>query len=202
MSLATFPALSGLEYPVVRTPIFKTLTQETASGMETRAALQLYPRWQWTLSFNFLRDDANDEFRTLLAFFLARQGSFDAFQFEDIDDNAVQAQAIGIGDGSNQVFQLIRTFGGFTEPVLAPKLAPGEVVIKVGGVALDPSTDWHYSGPGEVTIASPPGNHVSVTADINYRWPVRFAADQYDFAKFMNRLWEQKKLDFISVKNL
>jgi uncharacterized protein (TIGR02217 family) len=202
MSLAIFPTLNGLEYPVVRTPIFKTLTQETASGMETRAALQLYPRWQWTLSFNFLRDDANNEFRTLLAFFLARQGAFDAFLFDDVDDNSVSAQQIGFGDGSNKVFQLIRTFGGFTEPVLAPKPAQADVVVKVGGVALDPSTDWHYSGPGQVTIDSPPGHGVRVTADINYYWPVRFAADQYDFSKFMNRLWEQKKLDFISVKNL
>jgi hypothetical protein len=30
---------------------------------------------------------------------------------------------------------------------------------------------------------------------------VRFLNDQYDFSKFMNRLWEQKKLDFITLKN-
>ncbi len=120
MSSEIFPSVAGLEYPVVRTPIFSTLAQASASGMETRAALQLYPRWQWTLSFNFLRDDANNEFRTLLAFFLARQGAFDSFLFDDVDDNAVTGQAIGIGDGSTTVFQLVRSFGGFTEPVLAP----------------------------------------------------------------------------------
>lgn len=208
MSLNIFPTLAGLEYPVVRTPIFKTLTQETASGMESRAALQFYPRWQYTLSFNFLRDDANDEFRTLLGFFLARRGAYEAFRFEDPDDNAVTGQHIGIGDGATKTFQLIRTFGGFTEPVLQP-LA---VTLYVGSIALagPPSAlsypqagiDWDVSGPGQVTIHSPPPNNVSITADITYQWPVRFLADRYDFSKFMNRLWEQKKLDFISVKNL
>jgi len=197
MSTEIFPSLVGLEYPVVRTPVFRTLIQETASGEESRAALQLYPRWQWTLSFNFLRDDANNEFRTLLAFFLARQGSFDSFLFDDVDDDTVTGQAIGLGDGSTTVFQLLRSFGGFTEPVLAPNT----VTIKVGGVALSGS-DWSYSGPGQVTLNAAPGHGVGVTADLTYYWPVRFLADQYDFSKFMNRLWEQKKLDFISVKNL
>lgn len=200
MSLNIFPTLAGLEYPVVRTPIFKTLTQESASGMETRAALQLYPRWQWTLSFNFLRDDGNNEFRTLLAFFLARKGSFENFLYLDPDDSAVESQEIGIGDGSNRVFQLVRTLGGYTEPVLTPILT----VIYLGGVALSTS-DWTSGGdlgPGQVRLNSAPAHGVSVTADLSYWWPVRFLADQYDFAKFMNRLWEQKKLDFISVKNL
>lgn len=201
MSLNIFPALAGLEYPVVRTPIFKTLTQESVSGMETRAALQLYPRWQWTLSFNFLRDDANDEFRTLLAFFLARKGAFENFLYLDPDDNAVEGQEIGIGDGSNRVFQLVRTLGGYTEPILTPIL----VALSVGGVALTTS-DWTSTdedlGPGQVRLNSPPAHGVSVTATFSYWWPVRFLADQYDFSKFMNRLWEQKKLDFISVKNL
>jgi uncharacterized protein (TIGR02217 family) len=194
MSSEVFPSLAGLEYPVVRTPIFSTLTQASASGMETRAALQLYPRWQYTLSFNFLRDDANNEFRTLLAFFLGRQGSFDSFLFDDVDDNQVTGQPIGIGDGSNTVFQLVRSFGGFTEPVLQPHF----VTVYLAGA---PTTAFAFTGPGQVTFTTAPGNGVHVTADITYLWPVRFLADRYDFSKFMNRLWEQKKLDFISVKN-
>jgi len=195
MSLAVFPSLAGLEYPVVRTPIFKTLTQESASGMETRAALQLYPRWRYTLSFNFLRDDANDEFRTLLGFFLARKGSFDAFLFNDPDDNAVTGQPIGMGDGYTTTFQLVRALGGFTEPVLQPAFT----TMKKNGAV---TAAWSFTGPGLVTFTTAPGSGIVITADISYGWPVRFLNDQYDFSKFMNRLWEQKKLDFISVKNL
>jgi uncharacterized protein (TIGR02217 family) len=195
MGSEIFPSLAGLEYPVVRTPIFKTLVQQSVSGQENRAALQLYPRWQWTLSFNFLRDDANNEFRTLLAFFMARKGSFDSFLFEDIDDNAVTNQPIGHGDGSNTVFQLVRSFGGFDEPVLTPNT----VTMRINGVA---SAAWHFSGPGQITFSGAPANGAAISASLTYYWPVRFLADQYDFAKFMNRLWEQKKLDFISLKNV
>jgi uncharacterized protein (TIGR02217 family) len=195
MSSEVFPSLAGLEYPVVRTPIFRTLVQETASGEETRAALRLYPRWQWTLSFNFLRDDANNEFRTLLAFFLARKGSFDTFLFDDIDDDAVTAQPIGHGDGATRGFQLVRSLNGFTEPVLQPLY----VTVYINGVQ---TSAWSFTGPGFITFSAAPASGAAITTDLTYRWPVRFVADQYDFSKFMNRLWEQKKLDLISVKNL
>ena len=195
MSSEVFPSLAGLEYPVVRTPIFRTLIQESTSGEENRAALQLYPRWQWTLSFNFLRDDANNEFRTLLAFFLARKGAFDSFLFNDIDDNAVAGQPIGHGDGATTGFQLVRSLGGFTEPVLQPLFA----TVYDNGVA---TSAWSYSGPGFVTFATAPASGAVITADLTYLWPVRFLADQYDFSKFMNRLWEQKKLDFVSLKSV
>lgn len=197
MTLPIYPDLPGLEYSVVRAPIFKTLKQESASGMETRAALQLYPRWQWTLSYSVLRANALNEFQTLIGFFLARRGSYETFLFLDPDDNAVTTQPIGVGDGSNKNFQLVRSYGGFTEPVLTPILT----TIYVGGSALT-SGQWDDLGGGAVHIHTAPGNTVAVTADIGFWWPVRFMADQYDFAKFMDRLWEQKKIDFISVKNL
>jgi uncharacterized protein (TIGR02217 family) len=205
MSTEVFPSLAGLEYPVVRTPIYSTLMQTAVSGAETRAALQLYPRWQWTLSFNFLRDDTTDEIRTLLGFFLARKGSFDSFLFEDPDDNSVAGQQIGIGDGSTITFQILRTFGGFTEPILAPLVFSQ---VKVGSSVKTPGTDYVVFGwengafaPGLISFTSPPGAGQAITASFTYAWPVRFVSDQYDFSKFMNRLWEQKKLDFISVKN-
>jgi uncharacterized protein (TIGR02217 family) len=206
MSSEVFPSLAGLEYPVVRTPVFKTLIQQAVSGQENRAALQVYPRWQWTLSFNFLRDDANDEFHTLLAFFLARQGAYDSFLFTDPDDNAVTGQPIGVGTGSQAQFQLVRSFGGFDEPVLAPLLVSN---LKVGGVPKIQGTDygvgnWENGVTPNGTVnflTGAPAAGQSIVADIAYYWPVRFLADQYDFAKFMNRLWEQKKLDFISLKN-
>jgi uncharacterized protein (TIGR02217 family) len=200
MSTALFPSLAGLEYPVVRSPIWKTLTQESVSGKENRAALWTYPRWKWTLSFNFLRDDSNNEFRTLLGFYLARQGSYDSFLWNDPDDNSVTGQPIGIGDGSTLLFQVVRTFGGFTEPVWAPH---GSVTVYVGGTPVSPSTFGVNSNGGVLTFnpGYAPGNGVVVSMDFSYYWPVRFVDDTYDFSKFMNKLWEQKKLEFESLKN-
>ncbi len=196
MSNAIFPALAGLEYPVVRTPIFKTLTQQSSSGEENRVALWTSPRWQWTLSFNFLRDGANNEFRTLVAFFLERRGSYDSFLFSDPDDNSISGQTLGTGDGTTTSFQLIRNFGGYIEPVLAPDSS--NIAVSVGG---SPTTAYNLETGGVVQFTTPPPAGAAVTATFGYFWPCRFLADQVDFSKFMNRLWEQKKLDFISLKN-
>ncbi|HLG86261.1 MAG TPA: DUF2460 domain-containing protein [Alphaproteobacteria bacterium] len=206
MSTAVFPALAGLEYPVTRTPVFKTLVQESVSGKENRAALQVYPRWKWSLSFNFLRDDSNNEFRTLLGFFLARQGAYDSFLFDDVDDDGVTDQPVGVGDGSNLNFPLVRTLGGFVEPILAVNTNV-VATVKVNGVlqAFTSQWGWLFGAYGPYGIAftpgNAPGNGASVTATFNYYWPVRFTADDNDFTKFMNKLWEQKKLEFESVKN-
>jgi uncharacterized protein (TIGR02217 family) len=196
MSSEIFPSLAGLEYPVVRTPVWKTLAQTAVSGNENRVGLWTYPRWQWTLSFNFLRDDANNEFRTLAGFFLARQGSYDSFLFNDADDNAVTAQPLGIGNGTQTDFQFVRSFGGFTEPVLSP--LSGFIDIYVNGAL---TTSWSLLPAGIVQFATAPAAAAVITASFAYLWPVRFLADQYDFSKTLNRIWEQKKLDLISLKN-
>lgn len=206
MSTQVFPSLAGLEYPVRRTPIFNKIVQTAASGNEVRAALWSMPRWQWTLSFNFLRDDSNNEFRTLLGFYLARQGAYDSFLFTDPDDNSVTSQTIATTDGASRLFQLNRTFGGFTENVLAPNTV---TTLKVNGVTKVQGTDYYVAGWQDATY--PPGtiyfllgipaagNPITVT--YSYYWPVRFLEDQYDFDKFMNKLWEQKKLELISLKS-
>ena len=157
------------------------------------------------MSFNFLRDAGVSEFRSLVSFFLARQGSFDSFLFDDVDDDAVTGQLIGRGNGHTTLFPLVRTFGGFDEPVLAPKVV---AQMKVGGVTKTQGTDFSVGawengtiGSGIVSFVSAPANGAQIVADFSYYWPVRFVADQYDFSKFMDRLWEQKKLDIVSLKN-
>ncbi len=132
MSTQIFPSLPGLGWSVKRTPQWKTRVQESISGKETRIADWSFPRWQWELTFEFLRQaGANQqaqsfagqtysEFQLLAGFFNARQGMFDSFLYQDADDNAVTGQQFGTGDGTTTVFQLARAFGGFVEPILAP----------------------------------------------------------------------------------
>ena len=119
MSDTQFPNLSGLSWDVARTPTFRTLTQTSASGLELRAAFWSRPRWQWSLSYDLLRADATADLQTLAGFFLARQGSCDSFLYTDPNDKAVTGQAIGTGDGTTTAFQLVRSFGGYLEPVTA-----------------------------------------------------------------------------------
>jgi len=195
MSNAVFPTLPGLTWDRKRTPEWKTMVQESASGLESRAALWSTPRWTWELSYDLLRSAAAFvELQTIVGFFNARRGAFDSFLFEDPDDNAVLAQAIGSGDGSTRSFQAVRGYGGFVEPVYNLKATP---TVYVDGVAQGGVT---YSASGLITLTSAPALGAVVTADLSYRWRVRFSEDTAEFNQFMYQLYECQKLVLKGVK--
>lgn len=211
MSTSVFPTLAGLGWSVKRKPVFKTRLQESMSGKRTRIADWSYPRWQWELTFNFLRQGliggtTYSEFSTLAGFFNLRQGMFDPFLYLDADDNTIAGQQIGIGDGVTTTFQLVRTFGGYTEPVFAPNPTGGVTNLKVNGVAKTFGTDWGLSEwgdpvPGVVTfLTGAPAATQAITCDLIYYWPVTFSEDTMDFEKFMAALYEAKSVKFESVK--
>ena len=109
MSNAVFPVLAGLDWNVIKTPVWKTRIQEAVSGKELRAALMSYPLWKFSLSYTVLRANAaNAELQTLMGFFNARQGMFDSFLYTDPTDNSVANQSFGTGDGSTTAFQIGR----------------------------------------------------------------------------------------------
>src|SRR5258707_11407223 len=132
---AIFPTLPGLGWSVSKAPKFATRIQRAVSGRELRALDQPNPVWTWTLTYSLLRDkwDARaqgtmgggpgvgyDELRTLAGFFLQQQGAFQPFLFDDPTDHAVTAGLLGTGDSSATQYQLVRTMGGFAEPIAAP----------------------------------------------------------------------------------
>lgn len=119
MSDAVYPTLPGLAYGVVRGVIPPPVTiKTTPSRREYRARDAVNPVYAYTLPYEFLRSDAVwAELQTLVGFYNLRGGPFDSFLFTDPDDNAVTAQPFGVGDGSTAVFQLVRSYGGFAEPV-------------------------------------------------------------------------------------
>ena len=125
MSLAVFPSLVGQALEITRTPVFDTTVQTNRSGKTLVVSNQTYPVYQWDVAFNVLRQGAIPggsyaELAQLMGFFNARRGRFDSFLYPDPDDNAVTGQAVAAGDGATAAFQLVRAFGGFVDPVLAP----------------------------------------------------------------------------------
>lgn len=112
-------ALPGLSFSVHKKPMFKTRISEAASGKEVRNALAEFPRWDFTLPYEFLEDrsGADSSLKTLMGFFLARQGSFDSWLFKDPDDYLVVNGICGDSDGVTTVFPFCRTMGSFREKV-------------------------------------------------------------------------------------
>ena len=201
-----FPALPGLSWSVTKTPTFQTRIQRAVSGRELRALDYPYPLWQFTLVFAFLRDEPTaglDELRSLLGFYLTCQGAYGTFLFQDPYDYQVTGQYLGTGDSSSAVFQLQRTMGtslpsgGFVEPIVAPNLV---TAVYFDGIIQNPAIYSVDPDTGLLTFATPPSTGLVVSADFSYWFRCRFIDDSYDFENFMYRLWQLKKLTFISVR--
>lgn len=201
MTTATFPSLAGIKWDVKKRPRFSTIVQRTASGKEVRAALMSYPLWEFELSFDVLRaDSTNHELQTLMGFFEQMLGSCTAFNYNDPTDNSVTAQVIGTGDGAATQFQLVRTLGGFIEPI--------QNVNAITGIYDNGSPVTQGSGAGKYTVNStglvtfgtvPVAGH-SLTWTGTYFFLCRFLDDIEEFSNFMYNLWECQKVGFVSVK--
>jgi len=204
---AIFPALPGLGWSVTKMPRFAGRIQNAVSGRELRVLDQPYPIWTWTLTYSLLRDKWDtraatgsgvgyDELRTIAGFFLQQQGTFQPFLFDDPTDNAIAAQVVGTGDGSASAFQLVRSMGGFAEPMTAPNAL---TAIHFNGVRQDPAGYTVDADTGLVTFTAPPPAGQVITADFTYRFRVRFADDSAEFENFMYQLWQLKQIKLQSV---
>ncbi len=204
MSNAVFPAwLPGLKMDSTKTPIWSSLVLTGTSGREQRAAFWSYPRWKFSLAYDLLRSDALGELQTVAGFFNSRQGQYDSFLYADPTDCTATGQAIGLGDGATKVFPLLRSFGGFIEPVAAVNVLGA---VYLNGVAqsipgaVTTSDTLGYGHANALSFAVAPASGVAISADFSFYFRCRFLADQYDFDRFMNTFWEMKQIEFESVK--
>lgn len=112
-------SLPGLTFEVHKTPNFKTNIKEAPSGNEVRNALMEFPRWDFELEYEYLRDQAQgtSSLQTLMGFFLQMRGSYDTFLFKDPDDYLVVNNSLGVGTGVLTSFGFMRSMGGFNELV-------------------------------------------------------------------------------------
>ena len=196
MSNLVYPTLPGLEWNVGRAPIFSTTARPSVSGRRFTAANYAFPRYKYSLSYSVLRQGGSyAELQQVVGLFNQVYGDFDTFLFTDPDDNAVTAQSIGQGDGSNKLFQLVRTWGGFVEPVYDTNGAPA---IYVNGVLKTLTTDYTISATGLVTFVAAPTAGQPVTWTGAYYRRVRFVQSMLQVSKFLTGLWEAKKVEFES----
>jgi uncharacterized protein (TIGR02217 family) len=195
MTIPTFPSLAGRSWPLTRAPIWKTLKQDAVSGKGTRIPLFTFPRYQWTVPFTVLRTMASlPEFQTLIGFVNSLNGGAGRFYFTDPNDNAVVAQSFGAGDGSTSVFQLVRSFGGYSEPVQCISGAP---TISVAGT---PTSAFTLGALGIVTFTTAPAAGAALTWSGSFNWLCSLDDDTVEFSGFMSGFYEVQKLSWTSIK--
>jgi hypothetical protein len=135
--------------------MFKTNISEAASGNEVRNSLAQYPRWEFTLQYEFLEDKtgAASSLKTIMGFFLARAGSFDSWLFKDPDDYLATNNFCGLSDGVTTQFPFLRSIGTFQEKVGQVDTANTiTIFMSLGEEATVPVTP----GPYTVTVSQAP----------------------------------------------
>lgn len=114
----TAPML-GLAFNVHKKPMFNTRVSESVSFNSVRSMLADYPRWDYSLTFDYLEDRSGAEsaLKRLMGAFLNAGGKAKPFMFEDPDDHTAVMAEIGVSDSVTLQYDVLRQFGGFSEPV-------------------------------------------------------------------------------------
>lgn len=167
-----------ISYGAAGGPGYSTSVVATVSGHEKRNANWAEARGKWNVAHGLKR---RDQVAALIAFFRARKGRAHGFRFKDWTDFQALAQPLGIGDGANTEFQLVKHYasGGALESRVITKPVDGSVKVymdgveQISGVSVDGTT-------GIVTFAVAPADSAVVTADFEFDVPARFDTDEMD----------------------
>lgn len=193
MVMPIFPTLPGRTFPFTRSVDWQSLKHRSVSGKVTALQQWTAPIYHYGASYSFLRSAPTLlEWQTLLGFYNSVGGDAQLFQFTDNDDKTVVAQGFGTGDGVTTAFQLVRTLGGFVEPVYLPKAG---FTVSVNGTPTVAFTE----SLGLITFTVAPGVGDALAWDGDYYWPCRFDG-KIDFSKFAYQYWSLDALNFSTEK--
>ena len=204
MTYPVFPSLPGLAIGIKRKPVWRTGIQSAISGKETRIAYMSYPLYQWTLDIGVMRSSGGlTELAQMIGFINSLQGMAQPFYFQDPEDNQVTNQPFGTGDGVTKNFQLVRTYGGYSEPVQAPgngTTPPGGVNIYVNGTYITPGSGWTLGANGLITFATAPAAGATIVWTGNFYFICRLMQDNPEFTQELTNMWSAKSISFQSIK--
>lgn len=168
-------------------PEFSTSIAVTSSGHERRNSLWSDARVQFDVGPG-IRSEG--ELGELIAFFRARRGPARGFRISDPFDHSSNGmtgsptmldQLLGTGDGTSAEFQLVKRYGGISDPQVRPITRPrGEtVIVSVDGTAVN---DWFLGDQGKLIFNTAPTEGAEIRAGFLFDVPVRFAEDRLDIS--------------------
>lgn len=186
-------------------PEFSTSIAVTASGHERRNALWSDARLHFDVGPG-IRSEA--ELAELITFFRARRGPARGFRLTDPFDNSSNGMAgvptmldqlIGTGDGVRADFQLVKSYGGGSEPQVRAITRPraGTILVSVGGAA---TSAWTLGEKGMIRLAAAPAAGAEVRAGFRFDVPVRFAEDRLDVSAVNFAAGEAPSVPLIEIR--
>lgn len=164
-------------------PMWQTTIVSLSSGSEQRNQDWSIQRCKYDIGYGI---QSIADFEEVLAFFYARRGRARGFRFKDWMDYQLDNELIGTGNGSQTVFQTIKTYEGsgphsygrkITRPIATDFEVRVNNVLKAtpGDYSLDDDT-------GLITFTSPVGNLLPVRVTGEFDVPCRFDTDLFDLS--------------------
>jgi hypothetical protein len=186
MPYETFPSFPGLGWDIKKRVLFSNNRETSASGAEFTTARWTLPHFEIDLDYNFLSQSDRDSFE---AFFIARRGSFEPFLLALTNDrNRAGASLTPAPDGVRTQFTIVG--------MPAQTNVTGTPTAKVNGGAVSATV----TAEGVATFAVAPAAGTTLSIDYDYAYVVRFKDDKCEFNQLMDRMYEQKKISFRTVR--
>lgn len=174
-------------------PMRKTVVVASGSGREERNSRWADSKRVYNAGYGI--KNVNDLYN-VIDFFEERRGRLHGFRWKDKTDfkscppmNQVSCVdvTLGVGDGSNKIFQLSKTYGSeflpYTRTITKP--VSGTVVVSVDAVEM--TEGWGVDvSTGLVTFNEAPTIGASIKAGFHFDVPVRFDTDvlEVDLSNF------------------
>src|SRR5690242_8931191 len=186
MSNAVFPKLPGRTWSLYKKATWGTIVQRSTSGK--RVAIQTYssPIWKFSLTYDHIRAREQygqigmvpvagaiinaqqlivNDFYALQGFINGRQGMWDTWLYDDVDDDYIGQVQIGTGTGASANYQAVRVIGEYTEPlqnlngsaVLAGTWSANMPVSATSGALILPTLQGIQTQTGLIGLYQTPG---------------------------------------------
>ena len=215
-----FPLLRGLSLEYTPRPTFSTIVQTATDRSTTRIGLDPYPLWEYDLSFGYVSDDVQyalddainnpggqSEYRQILGLFCACGGMRDTFLMDLAaitkrpSDSQVNNMQIGLGNGAQAAFQLVRNFGGFLDLIDNPVVSTLAVIITNSDGSAGTQTVSSCIN-GVVTLSAAPDAGAIVSASFRWLHRFRFAQDTDEMDAMWDRMYSRDKLKVVQERNV
>lgn len=164
-------------------PRFKTTINTLASGLERRNQDWTRVRSEYDVSHGIKNIQQEQQLRD---FFMARRGAANSFRFFDWSDHKIIGQVIAYGDGTNKIFQIIKTYERDTSyqyDRIITKPIPGTLTqLQVNGVPKTEGVDFSINYiNGLVGFINAPEADAEIYIDeIDFHVHCRLDTDLYD----------------------
>lgn len=212
--IAIFPSLPE-GFPVKVSPSLDTIVGTSKSLREMRLPQRYVPLWDIEINFEELRDQTQNavpyaifaglqQYEQLVQTWLMMYGQTNVFAFNAPWDNSRLDQQIGVGDGTNVMFTIYRTWGTGNVATLAPiGLINQMLEVRLDNVVVNPIR-YYANGNrlffvGTDGLVAPPPAGAVITATFSFYYLCRFVEDEQDTEEFAYNRWVINSLKFRAI---